>query len=130
MVKQCLVLLGFLLFAFIPLQTADAKTVSNVEGQHVTTEDIVRDIIFPIIDKRLIKEYGSDASSWYGKIVGITYNDNHSYDVEVRTQIRSNNKKDLVKVRIFPFCHIEKFNELKCNRGLNIEIEEYKHLSP
>jgi hypothetical protein len=61
MVKQYLILLGFLLFAITPLQTVNAEAVSNAEGHYVITEYIIRDILFPIIDKRLIKEYGSDA---------------------------------------------------------------------
>jgi hypothetical protein len=134
MVKQFLMLLGFSLFAFTSIQTVKAETIPKAEESYVTTEDIVREILFPIIDNRLIKEYGSDASSWlWQRIVGITYNDNHSYDVSVRVQTPSQNsdnaREDLVKVRIFPFCDSEKINKLKCNHGLKIEIVEFKHLS-
>jgi len=58
MVKQYLILFGFLLSAFTPLQTVKAETVTNVEGEYFTTEDIVSDLVFPTIDKRVIKEYG------------------------------------------------------------------------
>ena len=128
MVKKYVILLGFILFTFTPLQTVNAQ---SVEEHYVNTEDIVRVILSPIIDKRLIKEYGLDASSWVWEgIVTITYNDNHSFDVAVRVNIPSIDKDDLVKLRIFPFCETEKINELKCNRGLDIEIVDYKHLSP
>ncbi|NRD78569.1 hypothetical protein HPT25_14490 [Bacillus sp. BRMEA1] len=130
MIKQYLILLGFILFAFTPLQTVKAESVSNNEEQYFTTEDIVREILSPIIDKRLIKEYGYDASIWvWQRIVGITYNHNHSYVVAVRVYIPFNDKEDLVKLRISLSCDSEKNNELKCNRGLNIDIVEYKHLS-
>ena len=58
---------------------------------YVTTEDIISDIVFPTIDKRVIKEYGQDTLfGWeWKRIVGITYNDNHSYDVSVRIEIPS-----------------------------------------
>jgi hypothetical protein len=129
MIKRFLLLVGFFLFAFTSIQT-----VSKAEEPYVTTEDIVRDILFPIIDKKLIEEYGSDASSWlWQRIVGITYNDNHSYVVSVRVQTPSQNsdkaKEDLVKVRIFPVCDSEKINKMKCNRGLKVEIIEIEHLS-
>ncbi|MBT2655389.1 hypothetical protein J7E81_09080 [Bacillus sp. ISL-18] len=131
MVKQYLIFLGFIIFAFTPLQTVNAESISIVQEHYVTTEDIVRDILSPIIDKRLIKEYGLDASTWvWERIDRITYNDNYSYDVAVRVHIPSNDKYNLVKLRIFPFCDSEKSKELKCNQGLNIEIVEYKHISP
>ncbi|MFX3627983.1 MAG: hypothetical protein ACE3JR_01235 [Ectobacillus sp.] len=88
--------------------------------------------MFPTIDKRVAKEYGVDSLfGWQWKrIVGITYNDNHSYDVSVRIQIPSKNpddyKEDLVKVRIYPSCDSPKIG---CNHDFKIEILDYKHLS-
>lgn len=81
----------------------------------------------------MIKEYGGDALfHWnWQRIVGINYNDNHSYDVAVRIQIPSknldNDKEDLVKVRISPSCDSGKINNQKCNNGFKIETIEYKH---
>ncbi|MCM3708852.1 MULTISPECIES: hypothetical protein [Cytobacillus] len=135
MVKQYLILLGFFVFAFTPMQTVEAETVPKVEDSYVTTEDIVSDLVFPTIDKRVIKEYGGDdLFDWqWQRIVGIKYNDNHSYDVAVRVNIPSKNndnvKEDLVKVRVSPSCDSGKINKQKCTHGLKIEIVEYKHLS-
>ena len=53
MVKQCLIFLGFFLFAFTPMQTVKVETVPKVEDSYVTTEDIVSDLAFPTIDKRV-----------------------------------------------------------------------------
>jgi hypothetical protein len=135
MVKKYLILLGlgFSFLAFTLTQVVNSETVLNVEGMYVTTEDIISDIVFPTIDKRVIKEYGQDTLfGWeWKRIVGITYNDNHSYDVSVSIEIPFKNpddyKEDLVKVRISPSCDSEK---LKCNHGFDIEILDYKHLSP
>ncbi|WP_077215208.1 hypothetical protein [Bacillus dakarensis] len=136
MVKRYILLLGILFSTFTPLQTVKAETVPKAEDLYVTTEDIISDIVFPTIDKRVIKEYGQDTLfGWEMKgIVGITYNDNHSYDVSVRIDIHSrnldNNKEDIVEVRISPSCDSDKLNKLKCNHGFKIEILDYKHLSP
>ena len=135
MMKQCITIAGFSLLVFLPLQTVKADPPSKVEGFYVTTEDIVSDIVFPTIDKRVIKEYGAGTLfDWnWQRIDGIKYNDNHSYDVTVRIQISSknleNNKEDLVTVRISPSCDSEKINKFKCNHDFKIEILEYKHLS-
>ncbi|PWW28896.1 hypothetical protein DFO73_105133 [Cytobacillus oceanisediminis] len=135
MLKRYLILFGFLLFAFAPLQTVKAETDPKVEEMYITTEDIILDIIFPTIDKKVIKEYGQDTLiGWdWQRIVGITYNEDHSYDVSVRIQIPSqnldNNKEDLVKVRISPSCDSDKLNKLKCNHNFKIELLDYKHLS-
>jgi hypothetical protein len=135
MFKQYLILLGISLFAFTPMQTVKAETVPNVEDSYVTTEDIVSDLVFPTIDKRVIREYGGNSLfDWnWQRIVGINYNDNHSYDVAVRILIPSknneNDKEDLVKVRVSPSCDSGKINKQKCNHGFKIEIIEYKHLS-
>jgi len=135
MVKQYLVLLGFLFIILAPTQVVESETNSDVEGLYVTTEDIISDIIFPTIDKRVIKEYGQDSLfGWkWKRVVGITYNDNHSYDVSVRIEIPSKNSddyyEDLVKVRISPSCDSDKLNKFICNHGFKIEILDYKHLS-
>lgn len=134
MLKRYLILFGFLLFA-TSLQTVKAETDPKVEEMYITTEDIILDIIFPTIDKKVIKEYGQDnLIGWdWQRIVGITYNEDHSYDVSVRIQIPSqnldNNKEDLVKVRISPSCDSDKLNKLKCNHNFKIELLDYKHLS-
>ena len=139
MVKHYLVLLGFILIILTSMQVAKSETIPKAEEMYVTTEDIISDIIFPTIDKRVIKEYGGDNRLiWHWKrIVGFTYNENHSYDVTVRIEIPSkdinenveNVKEDLVKVRISPSCDSEKINRQKCNHGFEIEIIDYKHLS-
>ncbi|WP_460012115.1 hypothetical protein [Lysinibacillus sp. CTST325] len=107
-----------------------SETTSKVEEMYATTEDIILDIVFPTIDKRVIKEYGQDTLfewQWKG-IVNITYNDDHSYDVTVRIEIPSRSLDD-VKVRISPPCDSDKLNKQKCNHGFKIEILEYKRLS-
>ena len=135
MVKQYLVLLGFLFVVLTSTQVVKSETNSEVEGMYVTTEDIISDIVFPTIDKRVIKEYGQDTLfGWeWKRIVDITYNDNHSYDVTVKIEIPSENlddfKEDLVKVRISPSCDSDKINKQKCNHEFKIEILDYKHLS-
>lgn len=63
MVKRYLILVGLLLVVFTPLQAVKADSVSNEEN-YVTTEDIVLDIIFPTIDKRVMKEYGGNAATF------------------------------------------------------------------
>ena len=138
MKKQYLILLGLgiLFLVFVPKQIVKSEIISNGEEMYVTTEDIILDIVFPTIDKRVIKEYGQDTHfGWeWKRIVGITYNDNHSYDVSVRIEIDPENsdeyKEDLVKVRISPSCDSDKLNKEKCNHGFKIEILEYKHLTP
>ncbi|MEK3995181.1 hypothetical protein MKY29_10515 [Psychrobacillus sp. FSL K6-2365] len=136
MVKRYLVLLGFLFIVFTLTQVVvKSETNSVEEGMYVTTEDIILDIVFPVIDKRVIKEYGQNTLfywEWKG-IVDIAYNDNHSYDVTVKIEIPSKKlddaKEDLVKVRIFPSCDSGKINKQKCNHEFKIEILDYKHLS-
>ena len=136
MVKHYLVLLGFILIVLTSTQVAKSETIPKAEEMYVTTEDIISDIIFPTIDKRVIKEYGGDNRLiWdWKRIVGITYNENHSYDVTVRIEIPSkklneNVKEDLVKVRISPSCDSEKLNKQICNHEFKVEILDYKHLS-
>ncbi|WP_375200526.1 hypothetical protein [Bacillus sp. RS11] len=135
MVKQYLILLGFLFIVLTSTQVVKSETVPKVEEMYVTTEDIISDIIFPTVDKRVIKEYGKDTLfDWQWKrILDITYNDNHSYDVTVKIEIPSKNfedaKEDVVKVRISPSCDSDKINKQQCNHGFKIEVLDYKHLS-
>ncbi|MGG2093414.1 hypothetical protein AB1283_11980 [Bacillus sp. S13(2024)] len=135
LVKHYFILFGFLLSVITPFQTVMAEKVSKWEDWYVTTENIVSDIVFPAIDKRVIKEYGGKESSGFGwhweRIVGINYNSNHSYDVAVRIQVPSDNKpfgyaKDLVKVRVYPSCDSPKMG---CKHDFKVEILDYKHLS-
>lgn len=56
MVKQYLVLLGFLFVVLTSNQVVKSETTLEVEGIYVTTEDVISDIVFPTIDKRVIKE--------------------------------------------------------------------------
>ena len=134
MVKQNLILLGFLFIVLTSTQVVKSETVPKVEEMYVTTEDIISDIIFPTVDKRVIKEYGQDTLfDWQWKrILNITYNDNHSYDVTVKIDIPSKNfddaKEDIVKVRISPSCDSDKINKQQCNHGFKIEVLDYKHL--
>ncbi|WP_068986309.1 hypothetical protein [Lysinibacillus xylanilyticus] len=134
MVKQYLILLGFLFIVLTSTQVVKSETVPKVEEMYVTTEDIISDIIFPTVDKRVIKEYGKDTLfDWQWKrILDITYNDNHSYDVTVKIEIPSKNfedaKEDVVKVRISPSCDSDKINKQQCNHGFKIEVLDYKHL--
>jgi hypothetical protein len=136
MVKQYLILLGFLLFTFTPIQTVEAEKVSKLEPElYMTTEDIISDIVFPTIDKKVLKEYNNNSTNWqWTRIVGIDYNDNHSYDVAVRIRVNPKNdrgdnyKEDLVKIRISPSCDSIKINKNKCNHDFKIEVLEYKHL--
>lgn len=129
MVKQYLII-GLLLFALAPLHTAKAEPVS--EGWYVTTEDIIADIVFSSIDKRIEKEYGRNVFGWKrGRIVGIDYNKNHSYDVSMRIEVPSQNNssdyvEDLVKARIYPSCDSPKIG---CNHNFKVVILDYKHLS-
>ena len=53
MVKRYLILFGFLLFSFTPLQTVKAETVSKAEDWYVTPEDIIGDIVFPTINQKV-----------------------------------------------------------------------------
>ncbi|MDM5205321.1 hypothetical protein [Cytobacillus kochii] len=131
MLKRYVIILGFLLFAINPIQTTKAESVPKAVGSYVTTEDIIFDLVFPTIDKRVIKEYGDGPLfGWnWKRIVGISYNDNHSYDVAIRIVIPDKNREDLVMVRISPSCNNEKLNKLKCNHDFMVEVLDYKHMS-
>lgn len=136
MVKHYLILIGFVFIVLILAQNTISEANSEAEELYVTTEDIVSDIILPIIEKRVIKEYGGDNDLVWNRrgIVDITYNNNHSYDVTVRIdipseQLNGNGKEDLVKVRLSPSCDSEKINKQICNHEFKLEIIEYKHIS-
>ncbi|MFD1851431.1 DUF3888 domain-containing protein [Oceanobacillus bengalensis] len=105
------------------------------EDWYVTPEDIIWDIIFPVIDKRVTKEYEGKEDLSFGwkkqRIVNIVYNNNHSYDISVRVQVPENNNdpfeyaEDLVKVRLSPSCDSPK---IRCSHGFGVEVLEYKRL--
>lgn len=134
MAPKYLIVLILFLITLTSIQTVKAETIPK-DDLYFTTEDIILDLLMPTIDKRVIKEYKGDALfSWnWQRIVGINYNDGHSYDVSVRINIPSESldtdKEDLVKVRISPSCDSGKLNKLKCNHDFKIEILEYIHLS-
>lgn len=104
------------------------------EDWYVTPEDIIRDIIFPAIDKRVIKEYGGKETSGFGwqqrRIVNMVYNNNHSYDISITIQVpdSTNNPfeyaEDLVKVRVSPSCDSPKIG---CSHGFKVEVLDYEH---
>jgi hypothetical protein len=133
MVKRCLLSL-VLIIAFTSQQSILAGSNLKSAGLYVTTENIVLDIISPIIDKRMAKEYGDEHFfDWdLQRIVEINYNDNHSYDVSVQVNIPSNDDntiEDLVKVRVSPSCDRGNSKIQRCTHGFKIEIVEFKHLS-
>ncbi|MGE7879761.1 hypothetical protein [Peribacillus muralis] len=136
MIKRYIIFFGLLLFVITPLQTVKAETGSNADREYFTTEDIMADIVFPSIDKEVVKEYEGDSFvGWQCKrIVGITYNNNHSYDVSVRIEVPLKGNpnefsEDLIKVRISPSCDSEKLNKQLCDHDFTIKIVEYKHLT-
>jgi hypothetical protein len=134
-IKNFIILFGALLLAFTPNQNIKAETQTKATDWYTTTEDIVLDLIMPTIDKRVIKEYGGDALfDWQlRRIVGITYNHGHSYDVSVSIIIPRENEseiEDFAKVRIYMPCDSAKINQKLCNHGFKMEIMEYKNVSP
>ncbi|MCM3393168.1 hypothetical protein [Cytobacillus oceanisediminis] len=110
------------------------EIIPYAEEWYVTPEDIIRDIIFPVIDKRVIKEYGGKEASGFGwqqqRIVNIVYNNNHSYDISLRIQVPDSNNNpfeyadDLVKVRVSPSCDSPKIG---CSHGFKVEVLDYEH---
>ncbi|MFD1850825.1 hypothetical protein ACFSC5_12455 [Oceanobacillus bengalensis] len=116
-----------------PQEPKEAKPYA--EDWYVTTEDVIWDIIYPAIDKRVVKEYGGKEKSSFGwgkqRIVNIVYNNNHSYDISIMVQVPDNNNnpfeyaEDLVKVRVSPSCNSPK---ISCSHAFNVEVIEYKHL--
>jgi hypothetical protein len=120
----------------VDANTQEPKEIKPyAEDWYVTAEDIIWDIIFPAIDKRVIKEYGGKESSSFGwmkqRIVNIVYNNNHSYDISIRIRVPESENNpfeyvdDLVKVRVSPSCDSSK---ISCNHGFDIEVLDYKHL--
>jgi hypothetical protein len=104
------------------------------EDWYVTTEDIILDIVFPVIDRRVIKEYGGKEASGFGwqhrRIANIVYNNNHSYDISLRIQVPDTNNmpfkyaEDIVKVRVSPSCDSPKIG---CSHGFKVEVLDYQH---
>jgi hypothetical protein len=136
MLKKCIFFLGVMVFVFSPFQYVKAETSPKKDDWYVTTEDVILDIIFPTIDQRVTKEYGGNNQmvDWqFRRIVGLHYNDNHSYDVTVRIGVPSESdedvKEDLVEVRVSPSCDSDKLNKQKCNHDFKIEIVDYQHES-
>jgi hypothetical protein len=124
-VKQFIILLGVLLCLVAPLQSAKAE-------EFYSTDDILKDIIFPAIDQKVVKSYGhNEKSDWkWDGILSIHYNQDHSYDVAVRIDVGTEyEEKDLVRLRISPSCDSEKLNKEVCNHEFGIKILEYRHLS-
>lgn len=105
------------------------------EDWYVTPEDIIRDIIFPAIDKSVIKEYRGKEDSGFGwqqrRIISIVYNNNHSYDISLKILVPNNSNnplgyvEDLVNVRVSPSCDSPKIG---CSHDFKVEVLEYKHL--
>lgn len=138
--KKVIVFLTFLMIIATNYDLVNAKSQEQkeikpyAEDWYVTPEDIIWDIIFPVIDKRVIKEYGGKDNSGFGwgkqRIVDIVYNNNHSYDISIRIQVPDNNPlkyiEDLVKVRVSPPCDSPKIN---CKHSFSVEVLEYKHLT-
>jgi hypothetical protein len=101
---------------------------------YVTPEDIIRDIVFPSIDKRVMQEYPGNDPAIFGwqsqRIVGIVYNNNHSYDISISLQIPDERNapgdyaQDLVKVRVSPSCDSPKIG---CSHGFKVEVLDYEH---
>ncbi|MFP7296815.1 hypothetical protein [Neobacillus niacini] len=103
---------------------------------YVTPEDIIRDIVFPAIDKRVMQEYPGNDPATFGwqsqRIVGIVYNNNHSYDISISLQIPDernvpgNYAHDVVKVRVSPSCDSPKIG---CSHGFKVEVLDYEHMN-
>lgn len=138
-IKKMIILLSSYLMFFtgnlVNAKPPEPKEIKPyAEDWYVTPEDIIRDIIFPAIDKRVIEEYGGKEVSGFGwqqrRIVNIVYNNNHSYDISIRIQVLDSNNnsyeyaEDLVKVRVFPSCDSPKIG---CSHDFKVEVLEYKH---
>jgi hypothetical protein len=128
------VLLMFVAGNVVNAKPPEPKEVKPyAEDWYVTPEDIIRDIIFPAIDKKVVKEYGGKETSGFGwqqqRIVKIVYNNNHSYDISIRIQVPDSNNnpaEDLVKVRVSPPCDSPKIG---CSHGFKAEVLDYEHLN-
>lgn len=138
--KKLLVLLSVLLW-ILPVishsaNAEDPEPEKVAEDWYVTPEDIIKDIIFPSIDKSVMQAYPGNDVATFGwqlqRIVDIDYNTNHSYDIAVRIQVPAEKNKpgyfaeDLVKVRVSPSCESPK---ITCTHGFSVEVLEYKHMS-
>jgi hypothetical protein len=137
-VKKIIVLFTILLMFdtdnMVSSKPSEPKEIKPyAEDWYVTPEDIIRDIIFPAIDKRVIKEYGEDGLfGWQSeRIVGIVYNNNHSYDISLEIQVPGDSAKpfddvtyDLVKVRVSPSCDSPKIG---CSHGFKVDVLDYQH---
>lgn len=53
MVKNCLIFIGVLLFALPSPQNVQGESIANDEDIYVTTGDIISDIIFHLLIRRL-----------------------------------------------------------------------------
>jgi hypothetical protein len=121
-----------LVYAKKPPESKEIKPYA--EDWYVTTEDIIRDIVFPSIDKRVMQEYPGNDAATFGwqlqRIVGIVYNNNHSYDISISLQVPDERNvpdkyaHDLVKVRISPSCNSPK---IRCSHGFKVEVLDYEH---
>ncbi len=127
----------FAIHNVVSAKTLEQKEIkSYAENWYVTPEDIIRDIIFPAIDKRVIKEYGGKEASGFGwqqrRVENIVYNNNHSYDISLRIQVPDSNNKpfeyaeDFVKVRVSPSCDSPKIG---CNQGRSFRVQTYIRIS-
>ncbi|MGM0789793.1 MAG: hypothetical protein ACQEUD_06840 [Bacillota bacterium] len=122
---------------FVNAKPLEPKVIKPyAEDWYVTPEDIIKDIIFPSIDNKVMLEYSGNEDAIFGwqfqRIVGIIYNNNHSYDISISIQVPKgdnalgNYSHDLVKVRVSPSCDSPKIG---CSHGFEVEVLEYKHLS-
>ncbi|MCK6208792.1 hypothetical protein EVU96_17785 [Bacillus infantis] len=122
---------------FVNAKPSEPKVIKPyAEDWYVTPEDIIKDIVFPSIDKKVTQEYSGNDEAIFGwqfqRIVGIVYNNNHSYDISINIQVPEgsstlgNYAHDLVKVRVSPSCDSPKIG---CSHGFKVEIVEYSHLS-
>lgn len=135
MVILLFILSTFSLDTVVNGKPSEPKDMKPYEAEHyVTPEDVVRDIIFPVIDRRVMNEYGGKESSGFGwqqqRIVNIVYNNNHSYDISLIIDVPENkdnrfeSTEDLVKVRVSPSCDSPKIG---CSHGFKVEVLDYQH---
>lgn len=119
-----------LLLAFIPYHAVEAKVATSINQEiYVTTEDIILDIIFPKVDKRVQKEYHNKNINWqWTRITDITYINNHSYEMNVKITVdgRDGKAEDLVKVKISLPCDS---NKLNCKGKFKVAVIDYHHLT-
>lgn len=136
MIVLFMILLMFSTDNLVKAKPPEPKEIKPfAEDWYVTPEDIIRDIVFPAIDKRVMKEYGGKDAATFGwqqqRIVGIVYNNNHSYDISISLQVPDENAPgnythDLVKVRVSPSCDSPKIG---CSHGFKVEVLDYEHMN-